>query len=388
MNIELSEKLSLLKKDKVFFGTVGHIEKLDHKYVISVDLYNNTTKDIDELFFTGTIKNLTYLLELEIETPNLTMLAHKDELFEIQIVKKNTQGINIFDGVLKLTTNLAYDKVNPFRGKKVRVKIAKASINEKNEYKELYNKHVKSLKKLLHIEEKLEIKPKKRKRFSTNVGVLYSQYYVGKGNCSYINLGGLSKGFFNIGFIKEKKSKVSQYNGFSRHKPNWIILSNLNKYNYNGAVRYGNHNLFSCDWIMPTVAEYNINLIRLFYCILNSGGNIYMLKYKANSSVVSLIRDQVKMEVYYTSDNDLDYNGLSLYVEYQDKYILFGNSDYNFMTKSLVNQKFDMIVVPYKGSKWKAKISLQKYDIAQDTSNRNGFKVHRTDKSGTFVCQL
>ena len=90
--------------------------------------------------------------------------------------------------------------------------------------------------------------------------------------------------------------------------------------------------------------------------------------------------------------------GLCLYIENDDKFISFGNSDFNFMTKSVVKQNFDVIVMPHQGSTLKTKVhtnNLQsKLTSSQGGSKlgklrkRSGFKIHRTDLHGSYFCKL
>ena len=189
----------------------------------------------------------------------------------------------------------------------------------------------------------------------------------------------MTRGFYNIGFSHFIKGPSFPYYGFSRHKPDWIILSTLQINNYRAAIRYGNEDILGCEWIMPYVEELNINIIRLFCGIINNNGKIILLRYKANSSVVSMNVDNVNMELYFTSTFDMKENGLCLYLEKEGKFISLGNSDYNFMTKLLIPQKFDILVLPSKISNIKTKVFL----------NRKGrYRVYYIDNRGTFKCSL
>jgi|SRR5690554_2483623 len=367
--------LTNLKDETVFYGTVSNINKKDNDYYVNIDLFNNVTKELDCFIINNNIKDFTYTFELCIETFNLTILGYKNELLKFEIVDDETRAYNVYDGIIWFNINKNFDEVNPFKYKKMNFKVEKASSNCKEKYMELIDYHKKDLQKKMIIEKKLDINITNKNHIK-NPNVYYSQYHVGLGNCSYINIDGLTRGFFNIGFSNLLKGKSFPYYGFSRHKPDWIIISNLNINNYRAAIRYGDEKIFSSDWIMPYSLKLNVNIIRLFYGILNNDGKIYMLKYKANSSVFSLIANNVKIKMYFTSESEI---GLCLYVEKDDKFISLGNSDYNFMTKSLIPQKFDILVLPSIESKMKTKVSLNK---------TGGFRVYRTDNKGTFKCKL
>ena len=84
--------------------------------------------------------------------------------------------------------------------------------------------------------------------------------------------------------------------------------------------------------------------------------------------------------------------GLSLYIKYKDNFIAIGNSDYNFINKSLINQNFDLIVMPNNQSKIKAKLHRQsktgKLFTAKSYRSRSGFETHRIDRQGSFRYKL
>ena len=380
----LTDKLLELKNTNIFYGVVSKIEKLNERFLVNIDLVNDITNDIDEILFAGKIKGISYSFELIIETYNLAFLGHKGEVFKLEVLKADNR-FNIYEGRLILNTKKKFDKINPYKNKKVKVKIEKASLEYKKKYKDNLNKHLKYLANFYQINERLEL-PGHKQYNNRNVEVKYSQYYVGNGNCSYINIGNISKGFFNLGFSKIYNQKVYRYSGFSNHKPDWIIISDFNRSNYCAANRYGTSDIFKCNWIFPLIEAVNINLIRLFYSIINNGGKINLLKYKANSSVCTLAIGDVCMDIYFTSEVNDD-NGLCLYIEKDSKFISFGNSDYNFMTKSLVNQQFDVIVYPAYESKYKTKVAKKKH-TNYNIGRRDGFKIHRIDKLGSFICKL
>jgi hypothetical protein len=385
---ELYEKMSILKDEIEFFGTVDFIEKVDQNFIIYVDLFNQTTNDIDDqLLFNGKLKDVTYSFDLVIETTTLSILGHSNELFKFKVVKNKENYFDTFEGTISFLTNHIYDSINPFSFEKLDFKVSKATLDEKSKYKKRLENQLKHIEKFISIKEKYSIEDNKKK-FNSKNSIQYRQYHVGLGSCSYINVGGISKGFFNIGYSNKKIGKTFPYSGFSKHKPDWVILSTINKDCYSAAIRYGNHQTFSCVWILPNVVKYNVNLIRLLYCIEIANGQLVMLKYKANSSVCSLIKDEIKLEVYYATEYNMNINGLSLYIENQDKFISFGNSDYNFLTKSLVKQNFDVIVIPYQGSKLKTKIHFNSNNQNTIDKHKNGFHIHRTDLSGNFYCQI
>jgi hypothetical protein len=387
-HLELSEKIIKLKQDKIFYGAVSYIEKKENFFKIFIDLFNHTTHEIDEeLLFTGKLKGITYTLDLVIETPSLFILGHKNEIFKFTIVDKMETYFDTYEGMLFFNTNRIYDDLNPLKGERYLFNISKLSLEGKTKYREYIKRHTDYIEEHSHYKEclKMEDYHISSKPISN---IQYSQYHVGMGNCTYINIGNISKGFFNLGYEVVDKTSGGMYTGFSRHKPDWVILSNLNKYSYNAAIRYGRTPIFSCDWIIPKVSNYNINIIRLLYCIILAGGSVYMLKYKANSAVCHYKKEDIKLEVYYTTEYDMNDNGLCLYLENKDKFISFGNSDYNFLTKSLIKQHFDLIVVPYQGSKMKTKIHLNKNYHLNYEYHRAGYNIHRTDLLGSFICKL
>lgn len=375
----IAELLTSLKAEKIFFGTVSYIQKIEKEFIIHVDLLNQLTEKID---------HLTYTFGLVIETTHLSVLGQKNELFQFTILDKPDSQLNTYEATISFTVNYQYDKINPFPENKVYIKVLKASPEKKQYYKDYIQTQIDDLNQFIKIEQHYHL-PYHDKSFSQKIGIQYSQYHVGFGNSSYINLGGITRGFFNIGFSLTNLGKNNPYTGFSRHKPDWIILSNLNKNFYSAAVRYGNDSIFSCVWILPFINDFHPNLIRLLYAIKDAKGSVIMLKYKANSSVCSFVQNDAHLEIYYDTDNVIHLNNLSLYIKHQNQFIFFGNSDYNFLTKSLVKQNFDTIVVPYKGSPMKTKIYFNHNPKKKYSARyRNGFQIHRTDLSGNYKCKI
>lgn len=378
LDVKIGYLITQLSNEKVFYGTVSNINKDNDDYFVNVDLFNETTNLLDDIIVNESISNFTYSFELLIETVNLSILNFNKDILRFEIVDEKHLSHNIFDGYIWLNINKRFDKLNSFNNKKMRFKVERLTQEYKNNYLELINKHKQNLQKHWIIKKRLKINVLDEHE-KKNPVVYYRQYHVGGGNTSYINVDGVTRGFFNIGFSGFIKGKSFPYYGFANHKPDWVIISNLNINNYRAAIRYGNSDILGCDWILPYMNELNINIIRLFYGILNSGGKIYLIKYIANSSVVSLAVDNVKMELYFTSEIDMNESGLSLYLEKDDKFISLGNSDYNFLTKLLIPQKFDILVLPSDKSNIKTKVSIKK---------TGGYRVYRIDNKGTFKCTL
>lgn len=392
INVNFSKIIASLGKETIFYGTVNSIRKINNEFNIRVDLFSQKTKEID--LFLEHIPYVTYIFSLEINTPSLTMLRSKNEIFKFTKVEKIATYFDTYEATVSFVTNKIYDKCNDIQKKKMYVKVTKPSFDETQEFKEYFQKQILFINRYSQTKEQLLVTDFLNP-YNKYIGIRYSQYHVGDSHSTYINIGNMTRGFFNIGYDCKNNDSL-KYNGFSKHKPDWIIISNLNQDYYSGAIRYSNQNILTCNWIFPIIKEYNSNLIRLISCILISGGNVYMLKYKANSSVYSIISDDIKLEVYYTTDSSMDKYDLCLYIEHKDKFISLGNSDYNFISKSLVSQNFDVIVVPNKNANIKTKINLNyksennlvTSNYLGEARNRRGFKIHRTDFSGNFKCKI
>ena len=293
--------LCSIKSDTVFYGTVNRIKRMEQGFRVMIDLFNERTISVDDfLFESEQLEAVCYSFDLIIDTMNVTTFSQRQALYQFEIVDERVNGYDCVDAEIHLNIHRNYDRMNPYLNRKVTVKVTRADQAKRQKYQERLEKRWKIISRKSSSVERLSLSY--AQDFNELVGVRYSQYFVGYGNCSYINLGDSSRGFFNIGYVKDHSAPVHHYTGFARHKPNWVIISSLDKENYNAALRYGNKHIFMCDWIFPNIKRYNFNLLRLFQCILLNGGRVYFLKYIANTSVFTIKHDAFTFEVYYQSD--------------------------------------------------------------------------------------
>lgn len=385
------EWLQNLKQDTIFYGTIEKIERDGFRYRYYFNLFNERTNRFDDLVDQmETVNMVPYTFELAIKTNHTDLFSQRQAIYQFERVDEIEQHPDCFPATILLNIHRRYDRFNPFKNKTIYVKVTKASDEVKQDYQQRMARQLNWLKEHSTLTKHLSLSY--GETFNELVGVRYSQYYVGLGNSSYLNLGDSSRGFFNIGYVKDEANDLYHYTGFSRHKPDFVIISSLEKENYNAAIRYGNDHLFSCDWIMPHIPKYHLNLFRLYRTIIRHGGRLYFLQYVANTSVFTIEHPAFDFQVYFESDVSMKRYGLSLFLRYKDQFISIGNADYNFKNKSLVYQHFDLIVLPHQSSRIKVRLQ-RNVKTGPLTANpvyrlRSGFKTHRVDKQGSFIYKL